>query len=165
MILLNLFCLACQADSGSETTVYQAPIAKQGKHQVLPEAVGNLAGHQLSIMLARSFDEKAVGLMFYEKLPENSGMLFVYQAPRIMSFWMKNTMIPLDLVFFDENLQITEWIEGMEPGFGLPEAALPRYTSQQPAQYALELPAGSIAKLGLKTGDRLDIPVTLLYSD
>lgn len=103
--------------------------------------------------------------MYYDFLAENHGMLFVYQTPRTMSFWMKNTKIPLDLVFFSDTLEITEWIENMQPGYGKPENLLPRYTSQSPAQYALELPAGSIVRLGLKTGDRLDIPVTLLYSD
>lgn len=169
MILLNFFCLACQADSGAETSTSQGPTTtqevKQGKQQILPEAAGTLGGQQLNIMLARTYDEKALGLMFYESLAENQGMLFVYQTPRIMSFWMKNTMIPLDLVFFSENLQITEWIENMEPGFGMPESTLPRYTAKSPAQYALELKAGSVVRLGLKIGDMLDIPVTLLYSD
>lgn len=168
LLLLSLFCQACQADSGSSAPAAQpwSPVSvKQGNFQVLPETSASLAGHNLNIMLARTFDEKAMGLMFYEKLEENRGMLFIYSAPRLMSFWMKNTMIPLDLVFFSENLEITEWIEGMEPGYGKSEASLPHYRATEPAQYALELNAGMIKKLGLKKGDRLEIPITLLYSD
>lgn len=173
--MLSFLCLACNADSESGAVVSlpveqpvdsgQATEVKQGKFQVLPETLATLGGHELKIMLARSFDEKAMGLMYYEQLEENRGMLFVYQAPRVMAFWMKNTMIPLDLVFLSENLEISEWIENMEPGYGQPEATLPRYKSTGPAQYALELKAGMIQKLGLKIGDRLDIPITLLYSD
>ncbi len=168
MLLLSLFCQACRADSGSSAPAAQpwSPVTvKQGSFQVLPETRASLAGHDLSIMLARTFDEKALGLMFYEKLEDNRGMLFVYSAPRLMSFWMKNTMIPLDLIFFSEDLEITEWIEGMEPGFGKPEAGLPHYKATGPAQYALELNAGMVKKLGLKKGDKLEIPITLLYSD
>lgn len=116
-------------------------------------------------MLARSADEKAKGLMFFDSLSENEGMLFVYPAPRLMSFWMYNTKIELDLVFFSDQLLVTEFIEAMQPGYGLLPSQLPRYVSQQPAQYALELKSGMIKQLGLAVGDRLDIPITLLYSD
>lgn len=124
-----------------------------------------IAGQSLKIMLARTSDEKAKGLMFFERLGDNEGMIFVYNTPRVMSFWMKNTKIPLDLVFFSENLEITEWIEGMVPGYGKPDFMLPRYVSDMPAQYALELASGTVARLQLKKGDRLEIPLTLLYSD
>jgi len=124
-----------------------------------------LGGHAFKIMLTRTTDEKAKGLMFFDRLAENEGMLFVYNSPRTMSFWMKNTRIPLDLVFFSENLEVTEWIEGMVPGYGKPDFMLQRYISNLPAQYALELASGTIARLQLKTGDRLEIPLTLLYSD
>lgn len=124
-----------------------------------------LAGIPFKIMLTRTSDEKAKGLMFFDKLADNEGMLFVYNSPRIMSFWMKNTRIPLDLVFFSENLEVTEWIEGMIPGYGKPDFMLPRYVSDFPAQYALELASGTVARLQLKKGDRLEIPLLLLYSD
>ena len=164
ILLISFFCLACQTDSGADPA---SPVVavKQGSFQVLPETSAELAGVSLNIMLARTFDEKALGLMYYDGLPETSGMLFVYSSPRPMSFWMKNTMIPLDIIFFSPDLEITEWIENMEPGFGKPEYALPRYKSAAPAQYALELNAGMIKKLNLKQGDKLDIPITLLYSD
>ncbi|HNX74528.1 MAG TPA: DUF192 domain-containing protein [Candidatus Rifleibacterium sp.] len=169
LLLLTFLCLACQADSGPDV-VTPAPVAlpvevQQGDFQILPETVATLAGARFNIMLARTFSEKAQGLMHYKSLADDRGMLFVYQSPRNMSFWMKNTMIPLDLVFISENLEVIEWIENMEPGFGQPEAVLPKYKSTQPAQYALELNAGQVKKLGLKVGDRLDIPITLLYSD
>jgi len=133
--------------------------------QTLSVTEATLAGHKLSISLARTYEEKARGLMYVESMQDSSGMLFVYETPQIMSFWMKNTKIPLDLVFFTENLEINGWIKDMQPGYGLPENSLPRYVSEQPAQYALELNAGSIERLKLKFGERLEIPLMLLYSD
>ncbi len=161
--LLILSSAAC--NSSGKTELQAASPTSANAPQVLTTADSTLAGQRLRIMLARTNDEKAMGLMFFEQMPEDVGMLFVYNSPRVMSFWMKNTMIPLDLVFFSENLEITEWIEGMVPGYGKADASLPRYVSRLPAQYALELNAGSIAKMSLKQGDRLEIPLTLLYSD
>ncbi|MFZ5951692.1 MAG: hypothetical protein ACOYXC_13360, partial [Candidatus Rifleibacteriota bacterium] len=60
---------------------------------------------------------------------------------------------------------VSEYIEAMQPGYGQLPSRLPRYLSQMPAQYALELKGGMIKKAGIKVGDRLDIPVTMLYSE
>jgi hypothetical protein len=116
-------------------------------------------------MLARTNSEKSKGLMYFDTLGEKEGMLFVYSSSQIMSFWMYNTKIPLDLIFFSENLEVTEWVKHMKPGFGIPPTQLPRYISSMPAQYALELNAGSIEKFGIKYGDKLEIPITMLYSE
>lgn len=137
----------------------------ENKPQTLPQVVGELNGHRINIALARTVLQRTKGLMFAKSLDENKGMLFVYKAPKMMVFWMKNTKIPLDLVFFSPDLQITECIEGMVPGFGKKESELPRYSAKYPAQYALELPAGSIRKFELKPGDVLKIPLTFLYSE
>lgn len=133
--------------------------------QKLPLAKAKLAGKELSLMLARTGFEKAKGLMFYKDLPDNWGMLFVYDQPHLMSFWMKNTIIPLDLIFFSKDLKVTEWVKNMTPGYGKRDASLQRYSSKEPAVYALELNAGSIEKFGIKVGDKLEIPLMLLYSD
>lgn len=163
-LLLTIMSLACQTgDQGGSNVSAAAEIKEQPQKLFSTQAI--LAGHKIEVMLARSTDEKTRGLMFYTALADNQGMLFVYESPRVMSFWMKNTRIPLDLVFFSENLEITEWIEGMRPGYGEPEFSLPRYVANSPAQYALELSAGSVVRLGLKPGDRLEIPLTLLYSE
>jgi uncharacterized membrane protein (UPF0127 family) len=135
------------------------------KPQRLAQVQAKLGGAELTLMLARTYPEKAKGLMFVQSLPENHGMLFVYSAPEYMSFWMKNTYIPLDLIFFDERLQITEWIRGMRPDDNRDEESLPKYSSAQKAMYALELNQGSVDKLKLKIGDKLEIPLACLYSD
>ena len=167
LFLASLYYASCNAGSGNNSYIAASPVAPVTNEipQILPNTKCNLSEHKLDIMLARSFNERAKGLMYYESLEPKKGMLFVYSSPRMMSFWMLNTKIPLDLIFFDQSLQITEWIENMEPGYGEPIDSLPRYTSTIPAQYALELKAGSVKELKLKVGDRLDIPVTLLYSE
>jgi uncharacterized membrane protein (UPF0127 family) len=163
LVLISICCSSCQADANSS-----AP-STSGIHSGIPQQLekvdASLAGHSLRIMLARTMDEKSQGLMFYDSLPENEGMLFVYPSPRLMSFWMYNTKIELDLVFLSDQLTITEFVRSMQPGYGLPATQLPRYVSTIPAQYALELKAGQIDQLGLKIGDQLDIPITMLYSE
>lgn len=165
LVLISICCSSCQADSDSGSTNLQPAGILSEEPQQLAAVGAELAGHSLEIMLARTFDEKTQGLMFYESLAEDRGMLFVYSEPRLMSFWMHNTKIELDLIFFSEQLTITEFIKSMQPGYGLPTSQLPRYVSKFPAQYALELKAGMIDKLGLKVGDRLEIPITMLYSE
>lgn len=134
------------------------------KPQKLIQVKARLAGTDLTLMLARTYPEKAKGLMFVETMPEQHGMLFVYPSPQYLTFWMKNTRIPLDLVFFDENLKVLEWIEGMEPDQNQEEEHLPKYSSTQITKYALELNAGMVEKLQLKIGDELEIPLACLYS-
>ena len=165
LLTISLFCSSCQADSGSPNPIQTQSSANSEQPQTLPTVQTNLGKIPLKIMLARTNTQKAQGLMFYESLPDNEGMLFVYSSPRMMSFWMYNTKIPLDLIFLSDQLEVTEWIESMTPGYGIDPAAQPRYESQIPAQYALELNSGSVKKLGISPGDRLEIPLTLLYSD
>ncbi len=163
LVLISICCSSCQADSNKSTLPVSGIFS--GAPQQLEKIDASLAGHSLRIMLARTMDEKSQGLMFYDSLAENDGMLFVYPSPRLMSFWMYNTKIELDLIFFSDQLTITEFVRSMQPGYGQPAAQLPRYVSTMPAQYALELKAGQIDKLGLQIGDRLDIPITMLYSE
>jgi len=161
LLLLTGFLVACRSDALAESSANTS----DNSAQILQTVDARLGGNSLRIWLARTHQEKAKGLMFFDSMADDQGMLFVYESPQFMSFWMKNTKIPLDLVFFTENLEINGWIKGMQPGYGLPERDLEHYSSELPAQYALELNAGSIERLSLKHGDRLEIPITLLYSD
>jgi len=89
------------------------------------------------------------GLMFRSTLAEGHGMLFVYEKPHILSFWMKNTFIPLSIGFFDQNKKLLN-IENMPPFDKDPE--LPRFKSKGPALYALEVPQGWFEKHKIKPG-------------
>lgn len=136
-----------------------------GNPQILPNVDAQLSGKNLTIMLARTHAEKTKGLMFFENLPNNHGMLFIYNYSHFMSFWMLNTKIPLDIIFFSENLRVVDWIENMQPGYGKPIDSMPSYKSRLQAQYALEMKSGSISEMDLKLNDTLSIPLTALYSE
>lgn len=153
------FALACKSSSQIQTT------NQSETPQSLISVEATLAGHTLNLMLARTLEEKRKGLMYFDSLPETSGMLFVYDEPQQMSFWMLNTKIELDLIFLSENLEVIEWIEGMKPGYGQSATLLPNYTSSQKAQYALEVNAGLVKKINLQVGDLLNLPLTFLYSE
>lgn len=133
------------------------------KPQSLPMVKAKLAGKEFNIMLARTDLQKAKGFMYYSSIQKDVGMLFIYSHSQKMSFWMKNTRVPLDVVFISDSLEVTEWIENMTPGYMKSDSSLRQYNSKGYAKYALELKAGTVKELGLKVGDKLDIPKWVLY--
>jgi uncharacterized membrane protein (UPF0127 family) len=86
-------------------------------------------------------------------LGENRGMLFVYPEERELSFWMKNTLIPLSIAYIDSKRRVVD-IQDMKPLDDEP----PSYVSADPAQYALEVNRGFFKKRGVKVGDRVELP-------
>jgi uncharacterized membrane protein (UPF0127 family) len=109
--------------------------------------------HAFAIELAVTPDQLAQGLMFRRDLPAGTGMLFDFGAPRQVSMWMKNTLIPLDMLFADRAGRVI-YVEQ----FAVPGSLEPRGPSQ-PVLGVLELPAGTARRLGLKPGDRLVHPM------
>jgi uncharacterized protein len=97
--------------------------------------------------------EQAKGLMYRKALGKNRGMLFVYPEERELSFWMKNTLIPLSIAYIDSKRRIVD-IQDMKPLDDRP----PHYVSSEPAQYALEVNRGFFKKRGVKVGDRVELP-------
>lgn len=148
---------AARTDSADEITY--------GQPQQQPLVDATLAGRPVRLMLAKTETQRSYGLMFRAVLNADEGMLFCYDEPREMTFWMKNTLLPLDLILFDPDLRISEVIKGMKPGIGVSEALLPRYSSIRPAQYALEMASGTAEAWNLQSGDRLGIPLPLLGTD
>ncbi len=102
----------------------------------------------LFVEVAVTEEERALGLMYREFLPENSGMLFIFEDEDYLSFWMKNTMIPLSIAFIDSDGVIVD-IQDMEPYTTTP------HISKKPARYALEVNQGWFKKHGVKVGDRV----------
>lgn len=107
-----------------------------------------IAANKVKVELASSAAERATGLMFREQLAVNSGMLFVFSADQLLSFYMKNTTIPLSIAYIDRDLIIRE-IYQMEP------LSLQVVSSKWPARYALEMAQGWFAEHRVKVGDRL----------
>lgn len=101
------------------------------------------------VHLARSAEERARGLMFVRKMPEDVGMLFLYDRPGPASMWMKNTYIPLDIIFVGPDGRIIRIAENTEPH------SLATIASGGPAIAVLELNGGISKKLGLAAGQRV----------
>lgn len=97
-------------------------------------------------------EEFSRGLMFRKHLPWNAGMLFAYNNEEPRTFWMKNTLIPLDMIFVDSSSKIVDIKENVPP---CEQEECPTYPSQEPAQYVLEVNAGFVQQKEVKIGDRL----------
>jgi len=113
-----------------------------------------LNGERFTVELATTPKEQALGLMFRDSMAEDHGMLFVFPGSAARRFWMKNTRIPLDIFYFDENLKLVSVAEDTPP---CRVAQCPGYPSAGPAKYVLELNAGKAADLAVKPGDELHL--------
>lgn len=107
-----------------------------------------------NVEVAKTPTEQSYGLMNRKNLAKNAGMLFVYDNASELSFWMKNTLIPLDIIFVDASKKIVD-IQTMTPCH---EVTCPIYHSKKPAQYALEINAGLSRQYNISTGNRVYIP-------
>ena len=112
------------------------------------------------IEFAITFEEQSRGLSARDHLDPDAGMLFVFPRERRRSFWMKGTLIPLDLIYLDGNGTVVS-IHTMQPEPGVQDAFLTRYTSEGPALYALEVNAGVANELGLQPGDLFNLTEAL----
>jgi uncharacterized protein len=108
---------------------------------------------EVRVEVADDLAEQAKGLMDRTTLGENRGMLFVYPEERELSFWMKNTLIPLSIAFIDSERRIID-IQDMKPLDDKP----PHYVSAEPAQYALEVNQGFFEERDVRVGDRVALP-------
>ncbi len=111
-----------------------------------------LGGQSFTVEIADTREKQGLGLMFRDKMPADQGMLFIFpnEAPR--SFWMKNTRIPLDIMYFDKDLKMVSISADTQP---CRVSRCPSYPSITPAMYVLELNAGTAAELGVGPGERL----------
>lgn len=123
-----------------------------------------IKGEPFLLWIADTLGEQERGLMFVTSeqmadLPDGTrrGMLFVYDREMQLSFWMKNTIIPLDIAYLDSDgiVVATHTMAPLDDRLG-------RYRSGSPAQYAIEVNANVYAELGLEVGDRIEIPTSTL---
>lgn len=105
--------------------------------------------HAFTVELALSDRQQMQGLMFRRSLAPDRGMLFLYASDQPIAMWMKNTYIPLDMLFLRADGRIINIIENVPP------ETLDSRPSEGPARAALELPGGTAARLGIRAGDRV----------
>ena len=113
-----------------------------------------LGGKTFSVEIADTQEKQALGLMFRDSMPDDAGMIFIFpnEAPR--SFWMKNTRISLDIMYFDKEMKMVSISADTPP---CRVSRCPSYPSSKPAMYVLELNAGKASELGVGPGDKLTI--------
>ena len=104
--------------------------------------------HRVRVELAADDASRERGLMFRKELSDDQGMLFLFDEEGEHSFWMKNTLIPLDLIFVGSDGRITGFVERAQPLDLRPR-------SGGPSRWVLEVPGGWVARRGIRVGDRV----------
>ncbi|MBT3071916.1 DUF192 domain-containing protein [Rhodomicrobium sp. Az07] len=105
----------------------------------------------LDVEIADTDSKREQGLMFRRSLAENQGMIFLFGREREITMWMKNTFIPLDMVFIGDDWRVVSIAQNAEP------FSIDVISSRRPASRVLEIGAGQARKLGLKVGDRVSL--------
>ena len=102
-----------------------------------------------NVEIAKTIEERRIGLMYRKKLLNNDGMLFIFPHEKIIQLWMKNTYIPLDVIFISDNKVIVDIKKNMK------ELSETIVKSKVKSRYALEFNAGLINKLDIEIGDKV----------
>lgn len=117
----------------------------------MPLAIHSASGvHRFTVEVARSAKEQETGLMFRRGLAPDAGMIFPYETEQPLAFWMKNTYIPLDIIFIRGDGRIARIAENCPP------LSLDMIPSGAPVAAVLEIAGGRSAELGLRPGDQVD---------
>ncbi len=154
LIIAACACLSCGANTpaplpGTPTPVIKEPVVHETKalpRAILPDGV------VIKLELAISQEEISQGLMFRPTLAADRGMLFLFEEERLPSFWMKNTLVPLDIVFLDARGLVVDITRDAQPCKAEP---CPQYLPKAPASAVLELAAGSAHAHGLVEGTQI----------
>lgn len=108
------------------------------------------AKYRFQIEVARTAEQRRTGLMFRRHLAADAGMLFTFDPPQLVSMWMKNTVLPLDMLFIDTQGRIVNIARDTTP------FSLDRINSDGPVAAVLEVAGGTAERLGIKAGDRVE---------
>ena len=151
LLLLLPACSSQAAERSPAPTAQQAAVHPVSGLEVVPLTVTSLGKtHRFRVEMARTPQEQAQGLMFRTAMGENEGMLFPYEEPRGLSFWMKNTVLSLDLIFIGEDRRIINIAKRATP---YSEAPILSYA---PGIAVLELNGGRADELGIVPGARVE---------
>ncbi len=146
-VILQLSAFGCktQETNPKESNGFENTVVKNGLRKLTIDTL------EIWVEIAATDEKRRKGLMWRDELPENQGMLFVFPNPEIQSFWMRNTYIPLDIAYIDENWIISDILQ-MEP---LTDSI--QYESSRPVPYALEMNQGWFASHNISVGDKVSL--------
>jgi uncharacterized protein len=157
VLLRRLFAVVAVAALVVATIIAASALPTLAQEGLTPQAVitiANSAGERVEVPveIAATDAERERGLMGRTALAEDAGMLFVFDREQQLSFWMKDTLIPLSIAYINESGRIVD-IQDMQP---LDETPHP---SAAPAKYALEVNQGFFVARGIQVGDKVELPV------
>lgn len=130
----------------------EGPLNK-GEPQVLDRVPLYLKNRVIEVEVADDPLERRIGLMHRREMPEETGMLFVYPEPQPLRFWMKDTVIPLDVAYLSDDGEVLSILEMSVAPAGGP---YPSYPAQASVRFALEMNAGWFQRHQIKPGDRIE---------
>lgn len=137
---------ACQPSASNAVELGQSPA---GLEQLPLTITSSGHEHRFTVEVASTAEQQAMGLMYRNKLAPDRGMVFPFDPPRDASFWMRNTLIPLDMIFVRADGTIANIAENT-----VPYSEEPVY-SDGPVKAVLEIAGGRSAELGIKPGDKV----------
>lgn len=150
-IALSACTMPANSKSSTDTCGSSTPLAASpaGLAQTSLCITSGTKTRQFTVEIARTSMEQAKGMMFRTELADNAGMIFPFPEPKVASFWMKNTVIPLDIIFIRANGTIESIAENAIPYSTAPVEA------GEPVVSVLELRGGLTSELGISAGDKV----------
>jgi len=112
----------------------------------------NAGMHLIQVQLAQDFEQRQIGLMWRKEMPQNEGMLFIFEQPAVQCFWMRNTLLPLTAAFVLDDGSIVNFAD-MKP------LSDDSHCSKKPVRFVLEMNQGWFAKRNIQAGFKLTGPV------
>lgn len=129
--------------------VKEPPFVKEGELEFMKND-GKAQIKKIDVEIAENDEERMQGLMYRKSMDDSRGMLFIFQEEEPQSFWMKNTIIPLDIIYVNSKKEIIKIYRSTVP---FSEKSLP---SEKPAKYVVEVAGGYTDRYGIKEGDKID---------
>ncbi len=153
-VVLGNLLISCSAPTPAVSPPPSAQVQMPVSGQTLPiSAQAVIAGRKIELEVARTQQQQAMGLMHRTTLADNRGMLFPFESPQPVRFWMKNVRIPLDMIFLQDG-KVKAIAPSVPPCKTEP---CPTYGPNTAVNQVIELRGGRSAELGLKVGDRVKI--------
>jgi len=147
-----LYLAAAALAAACANTPTPTPDAFRTLPQAEIEVATAVGTHRFRVWIAADDRSRTRGLMFVREMPADRGMLFIFQVPQPAAFWMKDTYLPLDLIFIDPLGRVLNIARDARP------FSLAPIESDGPVIAVLELSAGTAARIGLAPGDRVEVP-------
>ncbi len=157
MFILSVLVVLLPLASGCSKSEPQATgsQAADGSHLAV-----TLKGETFKLELALDDETRVQGLSDRAEIADDGGMLFVFPDEKRRAFVMRRCLVPIDIAFLDARGEVL-WMHAMqvEPDPDAPDNRLKPYISHHPAQFAIEVRDGTLRRLGLRQGDRIDLPL------